>query len=43
MISHNEHVKQVFLCANTQQIDNSEYSTHIILKCIQDLKTEVYG
>ena len=22
---------------------NSEYSTHIILQCIQDLKTEVYA
>ena len=41
MISHNENVKQVFLCVYTQQ-HNSEYSTHIILQWIQDLKTEVY-
>ena len=37
MLSKFSHVQM----HNKQQ--NSEYSTHIILKCIQDLKTEVYA
>ena len=33
-----------FLCVQIHnKYDNSEYSTHIILQCIQDLKTEVYA
>ena len=37
MILHNENVKQVFLYENTQNC------TLMILKCIEDLKTEVYA
>ena len=42
MILHNENVKQVFLRALHSKYDNFGFSTHIILQCIQDLKTEAY-
>ena len=33
----------MFSCVEIHKQDKTEYSTHIILKCIQDLKTEVYA
>ena len=36
-------VLNMFSCVEIHnKQDKTEYSTHIILKCIQDLKTEVY-
>ena len=40
MISHNENVKEV---ERHNKYYNSEYSTHIILQCIEDLQMEVYA
>ena len=42
MISHNENVKHVFFASKDTINNRILYSTHIILKCNQDLKTEVY-
>ena len=43
MISHIEIVKQVLSHGKTINNTISEYSTYIILQCIQDLETKVYA
>ena len=40
MILRHGNVKQVFSRGKNDYQHNSEYSTHIILECVQDLKVE---